>query len=116
MAKPVKNDEAAYVGLAVFALLILFGIYVNLHHDYYWKEGTKDTCATVYSLTTADAYGNRDLSYSYFVDSVKFKCTSTAASFLCEDSSNCIRYTFKITYAVQNPAVAEFNLANRCDE
>lgn len=113
-----EQTEKAYIpypAIVVVALVVLLGVYLNLRQDYYMEKGTKETCATVYELTTSDAYGNRDLHYYYYADSIKYTGVETSDYFLCEDSNDCVGYTFKIVYAVQNPNVGKSFLEHRCD-
>jgi hypothetical protein len=80
------------------------------------QKGTAQSCATVFELTSSDAYGNKMIYYHYYADTVRYTGYETSDYFEeCERANNCVGFKFKIVYATANPEIAESYFDQPCE-
>ena len=102
-----QTDFAKWVLFAAFFLLVAVGIGINEYDDFYWQQGTAETCGVIADFVGENADNNTSIYYKFTVKQTVYEGGITGSDLFrgCDKTKACLGKSFRVTYAIENPNV-----------
>jgi hypothetical protein len=102
-----QTDFTKWLLFAAFFLLVGFGIGVNEYDDYYWQQGSAETCGVIADFVGENADNNTSIYYKFTVKQTVYEGGITGSDLFrgCDKTKACLGKPFRVMYAIKNPNV-----------